>query len=208
MAVSLMEAPMTKARLEAFSDGVMAVIITVMVLGMKVPSGDALRDLTPLGPAVLAYVLSFVYVGIYWVNHHHLLHTVKRATGGIMWANLNLLFWLSLFPLATQWTGAHPSAAWPSALYGAVLFAAAMSYAILQGRIIHAGSVLQRAIGWDFKGKLSPVLYVAGLLAAFFHPWMSQVLYALVALMWIVPDRRIERTLATSTTGATGATRK
>jgi uncharacterized membrane protein len=188
---------MTKARLEAFSDSVMAVIITVMVLLMKVPRGDALEDLTPLAPPFLAYVLSFVYVGIYWVNHHHLIHTVKRVTGGIMWANLSFLFWLSLFPLATEWTGDHPTAPWPAALYGLVLLAAALSWRVLQRSIIRTGSLLREALGADFKGRLSPVLYVVGTGVAFFRAWLAQILFALVALIWIVPDRRIERTLET-----------
>jgi uncharacterized membrane protein len=183
---------MTKARVEAFSDGVIAVIITIMVLDLKAPSGDTAGALSPLGPAFFAYVLSFVYVGIYWVNHHHLMHTVHHVTGGLMWANLHLLFWLSLFPFLTGWVGEHPSAPWPAALYGVVLLMAALAWLVLQRTIIAAGGSLGEAIGSDLKGKLSPLLYASGIGLAFVRPWASELVYAVVAAIWIVPDRRIE----------------
>jgi uncharacterized membrane protein len=186
---------MGKARVEAFSDGVLAVIITIMVLELKIPKGDSLAALAPMCTAFLAYVMSFVYVGIYWNNHHHLMHTVKHVTGGIMWANLHLLFWLSLFPVLTGWAGEYPEAPWPSALYGVVLLAAAMAWLILQRAIIRGGGTLERAIGSDLKGKVSPALYVSGIGLAFVRPWIAQITFAVVAAMWIVPDRRIERKL-------------
>jgi uncharacterized membrane protein len=179
---------MTKARVEAFSDGVIAVIITIMVLDLKAPAGENLS----LGPAFFAYVLSFVYVGIYWVNHHHLMHTVHHVTGGLMWANLHLLFWLSLFPFLTSWVGEHPSSTWPAALYGVVLLLAALAWLVLQRAIIRSGGSLGAAIGSDLKGKLSPLLYATGIGLAFVRPWMSELAYAIVAAVWIVPDRRIE----------------
>jgi len=185
---------MNKARIEAFSDGVLAVIITIMVLELKVPHGDSLAALAPVVPVLGAYVMSFVYVGIYWNNHHHLLHTAKRATGGIMWANLHLLFWLSLFPVMTAWAGHYPSSPWPTAVYGIVLLAAAFAWLLLQRAIIRGGGgTLARAIGSDLKGKVSPILYASGIGLAFVKPWVAQVLYAVVAAMWIVPDKRIER---------------
>ncbi len=153
---------MSTSRLEAFSDGVLAVIITIMVLELKVPHGDSLAALAPMGPAFLGYVLSFVYLGIYWNNHHHLLHTAKRVTGGMMWANLHLLFWLSLFPMLTAWVGENPAAPWPTALYGVVLLVAALSWLVLQRAIIRGGGSLAAAIGSDLKGKASPVLYLTG----------------------------------------------
>ncbi|MES1206322.1 MAG: TMEM175 family protein [Pseudomonadota bacterium] len=186
---------MNKGRLEAFSDGVLAIIITIMVLELKVPHGDSLTALTPLGPVLLAYVLSFVYVGIYWNNHHHLLHTATRVTGGIMWANLHLLFWLSLLPAVTAWAGENPAAPWPAALYGVVLLAAAFAWLVLQRSIIRAGSPLGRIIGSDLKGRISPLLYALGIGVAFVRPWVSELLYAIVAAMWVVPDRRVERAL-------------
>jgi uncharacterized membrane protein len=187
-----------KNRLEAFSDGVLAIVITIMVLELKVPHGDGLGTLAPLAPVFMSYVLSFVYLGIYWNNHHHMLHTCNRVTGGILWANLHLLFWLSLFPFVTGWMGENHFAAVPTALYGAVLVAAALAYLILQHTIIAAqgsGSPLKLAIGGDWKGKVSPVLYVLGILSTLRWPWLAQALYVLVALMWLVPDRRIERSL-------------
>ena len=187
---------MGKGRLEAFSDGVLAIIITIMVLELKVPHGTDLEALIPLGPTFLGYVLSFVYVGVYWNNHHHLLHTVKRVTAGVMWANLHLLFWLSLFPFVTGWAGDHPTAHWPAALYGVVLLCAAFAWLLLQNAIIRAGGTLDKAIGSDFKGKISPVLYVSGIVVAFYLPWISEALYASVALLWLIPDRRIERHMA------------
>ena len=189
---------MSKNRLEAFSDGVIAIIITIMVLEMKVPHGDSLETLTPLVPVFMSYVLSFIYIGIYWNNHHHMLHTSTRVTGGMLWANLHLLFWLSLFPFVTGWMGENHFAAVPSALYGGVLLAAAIAYLILQQTIIAAQgpqSPLKAAIGSDWKGKISPVLYVLGIISAFFWLWVAQALYVVGALLWLVPDRRIERSL-------------
>ncbi len=194
---------MTKGRLEAFSDGVIAIIITIMVLELKVPHGAGLAALTPLLPVFLSYVLSFVYLGIYWNNHHHMLHTVHRVSGGILWANLHLLFWLSLVPFATGWMGENELATGPTALYGIVLLMAAISYYILQRVIIAAhgqDSVLARALGRDLKGRVSPLLYVAGILAAFLLPWLAAALYVLVAVIWLVPDRRIERALVDGAT--------
>jgi uncharacterized membrane protein len=189
---------MGKTRLEAFSDGVIAIIITIMVLEMKAPHGDSTEALKPLVPVFLSYVLSFIYIGIYWNNHHHMLHTCKRVTGGILWANLHLLFWLSLLPFATAWMGENHFAANPSAIYGCVLLAAAIAYWILQQAIIQdqgPKSPLKAMIGSDWKGKLSPVLYVLAIVSTFFWLWVAQALYVLSALIWLVPDRRIERSL-------------
>ena len=189
---------MEKNRLEAFSDGVIAIIITIMVLEMKVPHGGDFAALKPLLPVFLSYVLSFVYVGIYWNNHHHMLQTVKHVTGGILWANLHLLFWLSLFPFVTGWMGENHFAAMPSALYGLVLLMAAIAYFILQKTIIASqgdGSLLAKAVGRDIKGKLSSLLYIAGVVAAFYSPILSGLIYAAVALMWLIPDSRIERVI-------------
>jgi uncharacterized membrane protein len=189
---------MGKNRLEAFSDGVIAIIITIMVLEMKIPHGDNLGTLAPLVPVFMSYVLSFVYVGIYWNNHHHMLHALTRVTGSILWANLHLLFWLSLFPFVTGWMGENHFAAVPTALYGGVLLAAAIAYFILQQTIIASqgpGSPLKAAIGHDWKGKLSPVLYMCGIVSTLLGSWVAQVLYVAVALMWLVPDRRIEKSL-------------
>jgi uncharacterized membrane protein len=188
-----------KGRLEAFSDGVLAIIITIMVLEMKVPHGEDLAALAPVAPVFLSYVLSFVYLGIYWNNHHHMLHTVKSVSGGVLWSNLHLLFWLSLFPFATGFMGENHFAATPSALYGVVLLGAAVAYFILQQTIIRSqgkDSVLRAAVGRDWKGKVSPVCYLLGIASTFVVPWVAEVLYVIVALMWLVPDRRIERTLA------------
>jgi uncharacterized membrane protein len=190
---------MGKNRLEAFSDGVLAIIITIMVLEMKVPHGDTLATLTELLPVFLSYVLSFVYVGIYWNNHHHMLHATSHVTGTILWANLHLLFWLSLLPFATGWMGENRFAATPSALYGLVLLMAAIAYYVLQLSIIKAqgeNSTLKQAIGNDWKGKASPLLYATAILCALLvSQWLAQALYVLVALIWLIPDRRIERTL-------------
>jgi uncharacterized membrane protein len=187
---------MHKGRLEAFSDGVLAIVITIMVLELKVPHGDSLAALAPMKAVWLAYVLSFVYVGIYWTNHHHLMQTVKQVTGGILWANLHLLFWLSLFPFVTEWAGEHPRAPAPAAVYGSVLLIAAFAYLILQRSIIrHGGGALAQMIGSDAKGRLSPVLYMAGIGLSFYRPWAAQLTYAAVAALWLVPDRRIERAL-------------
>ncbi|MGH8371573.1 MAG: TMEM175 family protein [Gammaproteobacteria bacterium] len=190
---------MQKTRLEAFSDGVLAIIITIMVLELKVPHGDSIGALFPLLPIFLSYVLSFVYIGIYWNNHHHMLHTVTKVSGNMLWANLHLLFWLSLFPFVTGWMGENHFAAVPTALYGAVLLMAGVAYWILQHTIIVSqgtGSLLAHAIGRDFKGKASPVIYTIAVPVAFFHAWLSQCLFVVVALMWLIPDRRIERALA------------
>jgi len=189
---------MTKGRLEAFSDGVMAIIITIMVLEMKVPHGDAVGALVPVIPVFLSYVLSFVYLGIYWNNHHHMLHTCKKVTGGILWANLHLLFWLSLIPFATGWMGENHFASAPSALYGVDLLMAAMAYLILQQRIIASqgrDSILKKAVGGDWKGKLSAVLYAIAIPLAFSWQFASLALYVVVALLWLIPDRRIENVL-------------
>ncbi len=187
---------MEKNRLEAFSDGVIAIIITIMVLEMKVPHGSDFVSLKPLLPVFLSYVLSFMYVGIYWNNHHHMLQTVKHVTGGILWANLHLLFWLSLFPFVTGWMGENHFAAMPAGLYGLVLLMAAIAYFILQKSIIVSqgeNSLLSKAVGRDLKSKLSSLLYVVGVLAAFYSPILSGLIYAAVALMWLIPDSRIER---------------
>jgi TMEM175 potassium channel family protein len=186
---------MSKGRVEAFSDGVLAIVITIMVLELKVPEGDTLEALRPVVPKLLSYLLSFVYVGIYWNNHHHLMHTVRRVTGGLLWANLHLLFWLSLFPAVTAWAGHHPAAEWPSALYGVVLLAAALSWLVLQRAIIRGGGTLAQFIGADWKGKISPALYVAGIGLSFVRPWVADACYAIVAAIWLVPDRRIEAKL-------------
>ena len=187
---------MGKNRLEAFSDGVIAIIITIMVLELKVPHGAAWAELRPVLPVLLSYVLSFVYVGIYWNNHHHLLHVAGRVSGAVLWANLHLLFWLSLLPFATGWMGENRFASAPSVLYGVVLLMAAVAYWVLQRAIIAAGGqVLRRAVGRDFKGKVSPLLYLAGIALSLRLPPLAQALYVLVALMWLVPDRRIERVL-------------
>jgi uncharacterized membrane protein len=187
---------MGKNRLEAFSDGVIAVIITIMVLEMKVPHGESVEALTPVIPVFLSYVLSFAYIGIYWNNHHHMLHTVHKVSGPILWANLHLLFWLSLIPFATGWMGENHFAALPTALYGVALLMPAIAYFLLQQLIIAAqgpSSVLKRAIRGDWKGKASPILYAIAIPTAFWSRWISLSLYVLVALIWFVPDRRIEK---------------
>ena len=191
---------MGKSRLEAFSDGVIAIVITIMVLELKVPHAPTLQALAPLLPVFLSYVLSFVYLGIYWNNHHHMLHTVTHVSGGVLWANLHLLFWLSLLPFATGWMGENHFTALPSALYGFVLLMAAMAYWWLQQLIIRAhgrDSLLQRAVGADWKGKLSPLLYASGIALSFVATPVALGIYVLVALMWLVPDKRIERVLPT-----------
>ena len=191
---------MTKNRLEAFSDGVLAIIITIMVLELKVPHGDDFAALKPLLPVFLSYVLSFLYVGIYWNNHHHLLHSTQQVSGAILWANLHLLFWLSLFPFATGWMGENHFTPMPTAAYGVVLLLAGVAYYILQLAIIarHGPqSVLAKALGRDWKGKLSLVVYLVAIPLAFANPWISNALYVLVALWWLIPDRRIERALMT-----------
>ena len=192
------QSPMGKTRLEACFDGVVAIIITIMVLEMKVPHGDSLASLAPLLPVLLSYVLSFIYLGIYWNNHHHMMHAGTRATGSMLWANLHLLFWLSLIPFTTGWMGENHFTTLPAAAYGFVLLMAAIAYWILQQRIIASqgeGSILKRAIGSDWKGKLSPVLYFAAIGLAFVSSWISVAIYVFVAIMWVVPDKRIESTL-------------
>jgi uncharacterized membrane protein len=190
-----------KGRVEAFSDGVIAIIITIMVLELKVPHGETLSDLASLTPVLLSYVLSFVNVGIYWNNHHHMLHAASKVTGAVLWANLHLLFWLSLFPFTTAWMGENHFAATPTAVYGIVLLMAGVAYVILQAAIITAqgaDSLLRRAVGVDWKGKASAVAYMVAVAAAYARPWVAQIIYVLVALLWLVPDRRIERTLAST----------
>ena len=189
---------MNKGRLEAFSDGVIAIIITIMVLEMKVPHGDRVEDLVPLVPIFLSYVLSFVYVGIYWNNHHHMLHACAGVTGAMLWANLHLLFWLSLFPFATGWMGENHFTAVPTALYGVVLLMAAIAYSVLQQTIIRAQgheSILRKAIGRDWKGKLSLLLYVLAILGALRFAWIAQGIFVVAALIWLIPDRRIKNVL-------------
>lgn len=186
---------MSKGRLEAFSDGVIAILITIMVLELKVPHDSDLSALRPLLPILLSYVLSYVFIGIYWNNHHHLLHAAKSVTASIMWSNLHLLFWLSLIPFVTGWWGEHQGGAWPTAFYGIVLLMAAIAYTILQRVIIrHHGkdSKMAAAVGSDKKGKLSLLSYASAILIAFVNPWISMALYAFVAGVWLIPDRRME----------------
>jgi len=190
---------MDARRLEAFSDGVLAIVITITVLELKVPHGADFAAIWPMWPVFLCYVLSFVYIGIYWNNHHHLLHAARRVNGRILWANSHLLFWLSLIPFATGWMGENHFAPAPTALYGAVLLMASIAYRVLEQELIREhGSewVVTRAVGDDLKGRLSPVIYLVAMLASPFRPWIAQALYVLVALMWIVPDTRIERSAA------------
>ena len=190
---------MDKGRLEAFSDGVLAIIITIMVLEMKAPHGATLSELRPLLSVFLSYILSFVYVGIYWNNHHHMLHITEWVSGSILWANLHLLFWLSLIPFVTRWMGENHFAPAPTAIYGVVLLMAAIAYWVLQRLIVAIqgrDSLLAVAVGKDLKGKLSPVLYTIAIPAAFVNQWIAGAIYVLVALIWLVPDPRIERTLA------------
>jgi uncharacterized membrane protein len=189
---------MRKGRLEAFSDGVIAILITIMVLELKIPHGTDLESLRPILPVFLTYVLSFVYLAIYWNNHHHMLHATERINGRVLWANMHLLFWLSLIPFVTGWMGENHFAPTPSAVYGAVLLAAAIAYYILQSTIIAqqgANSKLRAAIGRDLKGKLSPLIYLAAIALAFVHEGIAQALYVFAALIWLVPDRRIEAKL-------------
>jgi uncharacterized membrane protein len=189
---------MTKNRLEAFSDGVLAVIITIMVLEMKSPHGAAPGDLKPLVPVFLSYVLSFVYIGIYWNNHHHLLHAIQRVNGATLWANLHLLFWLSLIPFTTAWMGENHFEPWPAAVYGLVLLCAAVAYQILTVVLVRLHgpqAAITRSLGADWKGKLSILIYVLAVPLAFVRPWMAGACYALVAVIWFVPDRRLEQAL-------------
>jgi TMEM175 potassium channel family protein len=192
---------MGRGRLEAFSDGVIAIIITIMVLELKVPHGAELASLWPLWPVFLSYVLSFVYLGIYWNNHHHMFHATERVSGGVLWANLHLLFWLSLVPFVTWWMGENHFAAAPTALYGVVMLLAAIAYWILLQSILAVQgphSVLRAAVGRDFKGKLSPLLYLIAIPSAFIRAWIAGALYVIVALIWLIPDRRIERLVSAS----------
>jgi len=187
---------MKTTRLEAFSDGVLAIIITIMVLELKVPHAVELAALKPVLPVLLSYVLSFIYLGIYWNNHHHLFQVTEEVSGGILWANLHLLFWLSLFPFTTAWMGENHLAAIPTAIYGFVLLMAAIAYYILQRTIIAKEgreSLLAQAVGRDWKGKLSPLLYLAAIPLTFVSPWIAGGLYVFAALLWLIPDPRIER---------------
>ena len=193
---------MGRGRLEAFSDGVLAIIITIMVLELKVPHGADLGALGPLLPVFLSYVLSFIFIGIYWSNHHHLFHAVQHVDGRILWANLHLLFWLSLIPLVTGWMGENHFAAWPVALYGTVLLSAAIAYVILTRVLVSShgrDSALAKAVGKDCKGKVSLVCYAVAIPLAFVHSWLACGLYVLVVVMWLIPDRRIERELTERT---------
>jgi uncharacterized membrane protein len=190
---------MNKGRLEAFSDGVIAILITIMVLELRVPEGVDLAALRPVLPVFLTYILSFVMLGTYWNNHHHMLQATSRLNGAILWANLHLLFWLSLIPFVTGWMGENHFAPVPTAVYGVVLLCAAFAYMILQGAIIRhegPGSKLAAALGSDVKGKLSPALYIAAIGLAFVNQWISDAIYVAVALMWLIPDRRIESKMA------------
>lgn len=187
---------MKTTRLEAFSDGVLAIIITIMVLELKVPHAVNLSALKPVLPVLLSYVLSFIYIGIYWNNHHHLFQATEEVSGGILWANLHLLFWLSLFPFTTAWMGENQLAAIPTAIYGVVLLMAAIAYYVLQRTIIAKEgrqSLLAQAVGKDWKGKLSPLLYLSAIPLAFVRSWIAGGLYVLAALLWLIPDPRIER---------------
>lgn len=187
---------MGKTRLEAFSDGVLAIIITIMVLELKAPEGDTFSVLKPLIPAFLSYILSFAYIGIYWNNHHHLLHTCNKVTGAVLWSNLHLLFWLSLLPFATGWLGENHFASLPTVAYGFVLLMAALAYHVLQKAIISgqgSDSLLEKALGKDWKGKMSIVLYIVGMVSASWFPMLAQTIYLGVAIMWFVPDTRIEK---------------
>ena len=186
---------MNSNRLEAFSDGVLAIIITIMVLEMKVPHETNLEALVSLLPVFLSYILSFIYIGIYWNNHHHMMHVVTKVNGGILWANLHLLFWLSLIPFATGWIGENHFAELPMAIYGTVLLMAAIAYFILQNRILAVqgkDSLLAKTLGKDLKGKASPIIYSIAIIASFYSPWIAGALYVLVALIWLIPDKRIE----------------
>ncbi|RUT70103.1 DUF1211 domain-containing protein [Flavobacterium cupreum] len=187
---------MNKTRLEAFSDGVLAIIITIMILEIKVPHGVEFADLKPLIPKFLSYVLSFIYVGIYWNNHHYLIHSLTKINGKILWANLHLLFWLSLIPVATGWMGEHNFAKAAMTLYGVVLLLSSVAYFILQRTIILSEgkkSVIAKAIGKDVKGNVSSVLYIIGIVFSFYNEWISGAAYFIVAMSWLIPDKRIER---------------
>ena len=202
---------MGKSRLEAFSDGVLAIIITIMVLELKTPHGTKLADLQPVIPVFLSYVLSFVYIGIYWNNHHHLLHATQHVNGRVLWANLHLLFWLSLVPFATDWMGEHSLASWPVAAYGLILLFSAVAYFILTKTLIaqhEKDSLLTKSIGKDRKGRISVALYAISIPLAFVQPWVAYVCYVLVVIMWLLPDPRIERSLNAETAGPIGPDRE
>jgi uncharacterized membrane protein len=190
---TIREANMGKGRLEAFSDGVIAIIITIMVLELKVPHGTNLAALEPLWPVFFSYVLSFIYVGIYWNNHHHLIHTVSHVSGGALWGNLHLLFWLSLLPFVTGWVGENHFAALPLACYGLVLFMCSVAYFILASCLASNNAELKQALGKDRKGKLSTLLYALGVALSFIQPWAGFAIYVGVAMLWFIPDRRFER---------------
>lgn len=197
--VDLPRSAMHKGRLEAFSDGVMAILITIMVLELRAPDHTGLNSLRPLLPVFLSYVLSFIYLGIYWNNHHHLFQVTAKVTGAVLWANLHLLFWLSLIPFVTSWMGDTHFAATPAAMYGAVLLMAAVAYAILQQAILSSpggNAVLSAAIGSDLKGKISPILYAAAIILSYVNRWIACGIYVLTALIWLILDRRIERAMA------------
>ena len=190
---------MKKGRLEAFSDGVIAIIITIMVLELRVPVGDNIRDLVPLLPVIFSYLLSFVNIGMYWNNHHHMLYVADRINGGVLWANLNLLFWLSLIPFVTAWMGESRFSKWPVILYGVICIMSAVAYTLLCWMLIKAqgpGSRLASALGKDWKGKLSLVIYAAGIVLALFNSWLGFSMYIVVAIVWFIPDRRIERSVS------------
>ena len=191
---------MSKGRMEAFSDGVLAVVITIMVLELKSPHGTSLAAFRPLVPVLLSYVLSFIYIGIYWNNHHHLLHATQRVNGATLWANLHLLFWLSLIPFTTAWMGENYTNSWPVAVYGIVLLLAGVAYYVLTQALIRLhgqDSTLATSIGTDTKGKISIATYAMGIALAFVQPWIANLCYVIVAVMWLVPDRRIERSAQT-----------
>lgn len=191
---------MKKDRLEAFSDGVIAILITIMVLELKIPHGDSLESLKPLLPTFISYVMSFVYIGIYWNNHHHMMQVVRTVNGAVLWANMHLLFWLSIVPFVTGWMGENNFTRWPTILYGISLIMCAVSYTLLQMVLIrHEGkdSLLAEATGSDFKGRVSLVIYAAAIAIAFFNPCISFIMYAIVACIWFIPDRRIEKRIVT-----------
>ena len=189
---------MNKSRLEAFSDGVFAIIITIMVLELKIPEKADMAAVQPLIPVFICYLLSFIYIAVYWNNHHHMFNTVERVNGAILWANMHLLFWLGLIPFTTAWLGETGGATWPTVIYGIVLLMAGVAYYLLQTLIVRAHDdkhILRRAIGWDWKGKLSPLLYAIAIAAAFTEPWLSHAIFIGVACIWLTPDRRIEKAM-------------